>query len=163
MCQPRKRVFNHQYQRITVAVPGLLTEQFLTKRNLIFNNVITDTCQFIAERFRCKACICLSNFPVIVSSESFVISTTQMDSFGECPTQIPITVFTVAAAFTFAIGESPGRYTSAIGCEIADFGKTVDIANLQHDRHCQDIADAGDRQQILKRLIEFYFLYNRFL
>ena len=47
-------------------------------------------------------------------------------------------------------------------CEITNFGKTVDIANLQHDRHCQNVADAGDRQQILKRLIEFYFLYNRF-
>ena len=144
MCQPRKRVFNHQYQRITVAVPGLLTEQFLTKRNLISHDVITDTSQFIAECFSCKACICLSNFPVIVSSESFVMSTTQMDSFGKCPAQIPITIFTVAAAFTFAIGESPGRYTPAIGCEITHFGKTVDIANLQHNRHSQDIADARE-------------------
>jgi len=146
VCQPSYGVLNHHYQRITAAVPGLLTEQFLTERNLISHDVITDTSQFIAECFSCKACICLSNFPVIVSSESFVISATQMDSFGECPTQIPITVFTVAAAFTFAIGESPGRYTPAIGCEITDFWKTVDIANLQHDRHCQDVADAGDRQ-----------------
>ena len=127
---------NHHYQRITVAVPGLMTEQFLTKRNLISHDVITDTSQLIAERFRCKACICLSNFPVIVSSETFVISTTQMDSFGECPAQIPITVFTVAAAFTFAIGESPGRYTPAIGCEITDFGETVDITDLQHNGQC---------------------------
>ena len=94
-----------------------MTEQFLTERNLISHDVITDTSQFIAERFRCKTCICLSNFSVIVSSESFVVSTTQMDSFGECPAQIPITVFTVAMPFTFAIRQSPGRYTSAIGCE----------------------------------------------
>ena len=103
MCQPRYRVFSHQYQRITVAVPGLLTEQFLTERNLISHDVITDASQFIAECFRCKACICLSNFPIIISSESFVVSATQMDSFGECPAQIPITVFAVAAAFTFTI------------------------------------------------------------
>jgi hypothetical protein len=154
---------NHQKQGITVAVPGLMTEQFLTKRNLISHDVITDTRQFIAERFRCKACICLSNFPVIVPSEPFIVSATQMDSFGECPAQIPITVFTVATAFTFAIGESPGRYTPAIGCKIADFGETFDITDLQHNRHSQDVADSGDRQQILKRLIEFYFLYNCFL
>ena len=139
-----------------------MTEQFLLERNLISHDVITDASQFIAECFGCKACICLSNFPVIVSSESFVISATQMDSFGECPAQIPITVFTVAAAFTFAIGESPGRHTPALGCKVTDFWKTLDIADLQHDRHCQNVADAGNRQQILKRLIEFYFLYNRF-
>ena len=91
------------------------------------------------------------------------MSTTQLGRFGKCPAQIPITVFTVAIPFTFAIGQSLGRYTATIGCEIADLGKAVDIPNLQHDHHRQDVADAGDRQQILKRLIEFYFLYNRFL
>jgi hypothetical protein len=140
-----------------------MTEQFLTKRDLIFNNEITDTSQFITESFRCKACICLSNFSVIVSSELFIVSATQMGRFGKCPAQIPITVFTVAIPFTFAIGQSLGRDTPAIGCKIPDFGETVDITNLQHDRHSQDIADAGDRQQILKRLIKFYVLYNRFL
>jgi hypothetical protein len=78
-----------------------------------------------------------------------------MGRFGKCPAQIPIAVFTVAIPFSFAVGESTGRYTPAIGCEITHFGKTVDIANFQHDRHSQDIADAGDCQQILKRLIKF--------
>ena len=163
MCQPRYRVLSHQYQRITVAVPGLMTEQFLTERNLISHDVITDTSQFIAECFSCKACICLSNFPVIISSESFVVSATQMDSFGECPAQIPIAVFTVALPFAFAIGQSPGRHTPAIGCEITDFGKTVDITDFQHDCRGQDVADTRDRQQLLKRPIECYLLYNRFL
>ena len=44
-------------------------------------------------------------------------------------------------SFAFAIGQSLGRCTPAIGCEIADLGKTVDIADLQHDRHCQDVAE----------------------
>ncbi len=81
-----------------------MTEQFLLERNLISHDVITDMSQFIAESFRCKACICLSNFSVIVTSESFVVSATQMGSFGKCPAQIPITVFTIAMAFAFAIG-----------------------------------------------------------
>jgi hypothetical protein len=163
VCQPSYRVFSHHKQGITVAVPGLMTEQFLTKRNLISHDVITDTSQLIAERFRCKTCICLSNFPVIVFSETFVMSTTQLGRFGKCPALIPITVFTVAIPFTFTIGQSPGRYTATIGCEITHFGKAVDIANLQHNRHCQDVADSGNRQLILKRLIVFYFFYNRFL
>jgi hypothetical protein len=99
--------------RITVAVPSLMTEeQILTEWNLIFNDVITYPSQFIAECFSCQACICLSSFPVIVSSESFVVSATQMDSFGECPAQITITVFTVAIPFTFAsrTGTGPGAY-----------------------------------------------------
>ena len=104
MCQPSYGVLSHQYRRITVAVPSSMTEQFLTKRSLISHDVITDTSQFVTERFRCKACICLSSFPVIVSSESFIVSAAQMNSFGESPTQIPITVFTVALPFTFAIG-----------------------------------------------------------
>jgi len=72
-------------------------------------------------------CICLSNFSVIVPSESFVVSATQLGRFGKCPAQIPIAVFTVAIPFSFAIGESTGRYTPVIGCEITDFGETVDI------------------------------------
>ncbi len=103
MCQPSKRVLNHLNHRITVAVPSLMTEQFLLERNLISHYVITDPSQFIAECFSCKACIGLSNFSVIVSSESFVISATQMDSFGECPAQIPITVFTVVYSFFLSL------------------------------------------------------------
>ncbi|MGD9245606.1 MAG: hypothetical protein PVH36_11790, partial [Desulfobacterales bacterium] len=104
-----------------------MTKQFLTERNLISHDVITDASQFIAERFGCKTCICLGNFPVIVSSESFVVSATQVSRFGERPTQIPITVFTVTMPFTFAIGQSLGRCTPAIGCEIVDFVETIDI------------------------------------
>jgi hypothetical protein len=81
-----------------------MTEQFLTERNLISHDVVTDASQFITQRFRCKACICLGNFPVIVPSESFIVSATQVGCFGECPAQIPIPVFTVALPFTFAIG-----------------------------------------------------------
>ena len=110
-----------------------MTEQFLLERNLIPHDVITDTRQFITKRFRCKACICLSNFPVIVSSESFVVSATQLGRFGECPAQISITVFTVAMPFTFTIGQSLGGHTSAIGCEITDFEKTFDITDLHHN------------------------------
>jgi hypothetical protein len=28
------------------------------------------------------------------------------------------------------------------------FGKTVDVAHLQHDGHCQNVADAGYGQQL---------------
>jgi hypothetical protein len=101
--QPRYRVLNHQEQRITVAVPDLMTEQFLTERNSISHDVITDVSQFITERFGCKACICLSIFSVIVPSESLIVSATQMRRFGKCPAQIPITVFRVAMPFTFAV------------------------------------------------------------
>jgi hypothetical protein len=118
-----------------------MTEQFLLEGNLIPHDIITDTRQFITKRFSCEACICLSNFSIIVSSESFVISATQMSRFGKCPAQIPITVFSVAMPFTFTIGESPGRGTPAVGCEIPDFGKTIDITDLQHNRQCQDIAN----------------------
>jgi hypothetical protein len=106
-----------------------MTEQFLTERNLISHDVITDPSQFIAESFRCKACICLGNFSIIVCSESFVVSATQVGRFGKCPAQIPIPVFTVALPFTFAIGQSLGRCTPAIGCEISDLRKTFDITD----------------------------------
>ncbi len=136
MYQATKRILNHLMYRITVAVPKSLTEQFLTKRDLISNDVITDPSQFITECFSCKACICLSSFPVIVFSESFVVSATQMDSLGECPAQITITVFTVAIPLTFAIGQSLGRCTPAIRCEVTDLGKTVDITDFQHNGKC---------------------------
>jgi hypothetical protein len=113
-----------------------MTEQFLTKRNLISHDVITDASQFITERFGCKACICLSIFSVIVCSESFIVSATQMGRFGKCPAQIPIPVFTVAMPFSFAIGQSQGRRTPAIGCEIVDFVETIDITDFQHNGQC---------------------------
>jgi len=128
--------FSHQNCRINVAVPGLMTEQFLLERNFISHDVITDRSQFITKRFRCKACICLSNFSVIISSEPFIVSATQMGRFCKCPAQIPIAVITVAMPFIFTIEQSLGRYTSAIGCEIPDFGETVDITNRQHNGQC---------------------------
>ncbi len=69
MCQPSKRVLNHLMLRDHRCSPQLLTEQFLTKRNLISHDVITDASQFIAQRFSCKARICLGYFSVIVASD----------------------------------------------------------------------------------------------
>ena len=73
------------------------------KGNLISHNVITDPSQFIAQRFGGKARICLSHLAVIITSEVLIVSTGQMGGLGEGPTQIAITVFTVAMPLFFAV------------------------------------------------------------
>ena len=102
MCQPRYRVLSHHYQRITVAVPRLLTEQFLTERNFISHNVITDASQLIAKRFGSKACIRLRYLAIIVAPKLLTVSARQMGGLDECPAQIPVTIFAIAMTFAFA-------------------------------------------------------------
>ena len=79
--------------------------QVLAKRNLISHDVIANTGQFIAQRFGGETRICLGNFPVIVAAEALILSACQMGSFGKCPAQIPVAIFTVAVAFAFTIGK----------------------------------------------------------
>ena len=73
------------------------------KWNLISHNVITDPSQFIAQCFSGKTRISLRHFAVIVTSETLIVPTGQMGSFGEGPAQIAIAVFAVAMALAFAV------------------------------------------------------------
>jgi hypothetical protein len=127
------------------------------ERNLISHDVIANPSQFIAQRLGGKTRICLSHFSVIIASELFMVSSGQVGGLGEGPAQIAIAVFKVAMALDFAVREPLGRYTPAIGSKVPHSGKTADIPHFQHNGHGQDHADAGDRHQWLKCLMELYF------
>jgi hypothetical protein len=42
----------------------------------------------------------------------------------------------ISLPFAFSIRQALGRCTPAIGCEITDLGKTVDVTNFQHNGQC---------------------------
>ena len=69
-----------------------------------------------------------------------------MGGLDECPAKIPVAIFAIAMTFAFTVRQALRRYTAAIGGKISDFRKTADIADLQHNGHRQDIADARNRQ-----------------
>ena len=70
--------------------------KLLTKRDSISHDVVTDACQFIAQGFCCQARIGLCSLAVIIPSELFIIPTPQLNGFSECPTQITISILTIA-------------------------------------------------------------------
>ena len=160
--QPEWRVLNHHEIEGHRCSPKLNREQFLTERNLIPDDVITDASQFIAQRFSGKARVYLCGLAIIISSEPFAVSARQMGRFDKSPAQIPISVFAIATAFAFAVRKSLRWYTAAIGSKVADLRETANITHFQLNGHRQDIADARNRQQLLKRIIQLYFLLYHF-
>jgi hypothetical protein len=81
------------------------------------------------------------------------------------PRQVAVAVFAVALSLFLGIGELLASDTTAVGGIAAGLGKIPNIACLQHDRQCQNLADAWDRQQNLKFRTQLdlwqYRLFNR--
>ena len=81
-----------------------MDRQLLAERNLISDDVVTDPSRFVAQRFCGHTGISLSSLAIVVSPEALVVSATEVGRLNECPAQIAIAVFTIAAPFAFAIG-----------------------------------------------------------
>jgi hypothetical protein len=140
-----------------------VSHKLLTKGNLISHDIVADAGQFVAQRFGRKACIGLGDLAVIVSSELFIIPMTQLSGFSEGPTQVAIAIFTVATAFAFTVGQPLGWHAPAVGSKVTDLWKTLDVTDLQHDGHRQDVANTGYCKQLPEIFIELDLLYDRLL
>jgi hypothetical protein len=84
--------------------PKLIHKKLLTKRDAVSYHIEIDAGQPVTQRFGCQTRVRLGNFTVIVSSELFIVPTPQLNGFGECPTQVAITVLTFANPLAFTVG-----------------------------------------------------------
>ena len=84
--------------------PKLMHKKLLTKRDAVSHDVVTDAGQLVTQRFGCQTRVRLGDFTIIVSSELFIVSTPQLNGFGECPTQVAIAVLTIANPLAFTVG-----------------------------------------------------------
>src|ERR1051325_9206385 len=113
------------------------------KRHLIFDDVVTSPAELVRHRFDRHDPIAL---PFLFLMEAFDVRTIangKVGSLHECPPQVLVAVFGIAASLALAVADLLTPHTPAVRCVIADAGKSLDLSGLQHDGQCQDGADSG--------------------
>ncbi len=80
-------------------------------------------------------------FSLIVSLNRVVVTNREIGGLNKGPGQVSVAVFGIPLAFLFAVAEPCCANAATVGGVVADFGKPLNRASLQHDGQCQDDAD----------------------
>src|ERR671919_1802434 len=115
------------------------------KRHLIFDNVVTSSAELVRHCFDGHNRVALGFLFLIEAFDPRIKADRKVGGLHKRPGQILIAVFGIAAPFTFAVADFAAADTPTVRSVIADTGKSLDLAGLQHDGERQDGPDAGYR------------------
>src|SRR5215469_10783462 len=112
--------------------------------HLIAQNIETGARQFVSERLDGEQRIALAALAFVEAPRGRQVADGEVSRFHERPSKIGIAVLTICLAFLLRVTEPLAIHTAAVGSELADTGKALNIPNLQRDREGQDRTDARD-------------------
>ena len=101
-------------------------------------------CQFVGHRFDRDDAVAFALFALIKFFRRFAIANSKVSRFDVGPSQIAVTIFCIASAFLFAVGDVTAAHTTTVGRIIADVSEAINIARFKQDDRCQNRADTSD-------------------
>jgi hypothetical protein len=97
--------------------------------------------------------MCPGLLALIILPDHGLIANGEVGGFNEGPAEILVAVLRVPSPFAFAVADMFAAHTAAIGGEVSDSRKPLQVIRFQKNRARQDRPDAGDRlEQRIARL-----------
>src|SRR5262249_19653999 len=100
--------------------------------------------QLVSERLDGEQRVTLAALAFVEAPRARQVANGEVSRFHERPSEIRIAVLAIGLTFLLRVTEPLAIHTAAVGSELADTGKALNIPPLQRDRQGQDQTDTRD-------------------